>query len=109
MVSAVADSTEGSNSPQRNPYGGCAPGDSPYGWAAIDPHQGFFDSDRATAWGYSADATLWGFTFGGQPGFTSSIHHHYDYSPPNPVGDSYVCGGGSGMMPDSRILYSSGY
>jgi hypothetical protein len=109
VVSAVADSTEGDNSPPRNPYGGCGPGDSPYGDAAINPHHGFFDADRGTAQGYSADATLWGFTFGGQTGFSSSIHHHYDYSPPRPVGDSYVCGGGSGLMPNSAILYSSGY
>lgn len=88
--------------------GGCGPGASPYGDAAINPHHGFFDADRGTAQGYSADATLWGFTFGGQTGFSSSIHHHYNYSPPHPVGDSYVCRG-SGMMPNSAILYSSGY
>lgn len=109
VVSAVGDAVEGSNSPQRNPYGGCAPGDSPYGFARLDPNGGEFDSDRGIAWGYSTDATVWGFTFGGQTGFTTSIHHHYYYNPPNPGGDSYVCGGGSGLMPDSRILYSSGY
>jgi hypothetical protein len=108
VVSAVADSVEGVNSPPRNPYGGCAPGDSPYGYARINPN-GYFQADRGTAQGYSGDATLWGFTFGGHTGFTSSIHHRYDYNPPQPAGDSYVCGGGSGMMPNSAILYSSGY
>jgi hypothetical protein len=109
VVSAVADSTEGVNSPARNPYGGCAPGGSPYGYAAISPKNGYFDADRGTAQGYSADATLWSFTFGGHTSFSSSIHHHYSYNPPHPVGNSYVCGGGSGMMPNSAILYSSGY
>jgi hypothetical protein len=105
---AVADSTTGSNSPPKNPYGGCDNGKDPLGNAVINPNQGYFDADRATAWGYGTDATVWGFNFGGETGFTSSIHHHYDYN--NPGGNStYICGGGSGLMPDSRILYSSGY
>lgn len=74
----------------------------------ISPHHGSWSQDRATAWGYSGVATLWNFNFSGHTGFSSSIHHEYDYN--NPHGSfSYVCGGGSGMMPDSRILYSGSY
>jgi len=108
VVSAVGDAVEGNNSPPKNPYGGCAPGDSPFGFARLDPNHGEFDSDRSTAWGYGTDATIWNFNFGGQTGFTNSIHHHYYYNNPG-GGFSAVCGGGSGMMPNSRIIYSSGY
>ena len=108
VATAVADSVEGSNSPPKNPYGGCAPGDSPYGYAEIDPSNGSFDTDRATAWGYSNDATVWGWSFSGQTGFSDSVHHHYEYNNPG-GGITAICGGGSGLMPNSRILYSSGY
>jgi hypothetical protein len=74
----------------------------------LDPNNGFFDSDRATAKGYSADATVWGFSFGGHTGFTSTIHHHYMYNNPG-GGVSYICGGDSGRMPNSKIIYSSGW
>jgi hypothetical protein len=37
---------------------------------------------------------VWGFTFGGQTGFTNSIYHQYMYNNPG-GGPSYVCGGGS--------------
>jgi hypothetical protein len=60
------------------------------------------------AWGYSGDATVWTATFGGHTGFTNSIHHQYMYNNPG-GGTSYVCDGGSEMMPNSKLLYSSGY
>lgn len=108
VTSAVGDSREGTNSPNRNPYGGCSPGTDPLGYAQIDPHNGSFSTDRATAQGYSDDATLFGFSFSGHTGFTSSIHHEYDYNNPG-GGYSYVCGGGSGKMSNSSILYSGTY
>lgn len=108
VTQAVGDSVEGSSSPSPNPNGSCAPGADSLGYAVLDPHNGFFDQDRAVAWGYSGNATLWTFTFGGHTGFTSSIHHDYNYN--NPGGtQQYVCGGGSGMMPDSKKIYSGAY
>jgi hypothetical protein len=108
VTSAVGDSRMGVNSPGHNPYGSCSPGKDPLGYAVLDPSKGSFDSDRAVAWGYGGDATVWGFTFGGHTGFTSSIHHHYEYN--NPGGpDIYVCGGGSGDMPYSKRIFSGSY
>jgi hypothetical protein len=98
----------GVNSPDQNPYGSCSPGKDPLGDAVLDPSEGSFDSDRAVAWGYSGDASVWGFSFGGHTGFTSSIHHHYEYNDPGgPY--IYVCGGGSGYMPDSKRIFSGSY
>lgn len=62
--------------------GGCSPGVDPLGYARLDPNQGSFDADRATAKAYSADATVFSYTFGGSTGFTDTIHHHYSYNNP---------------------------
>jgi hypothetical protein len=108
VTQAVGDSVEGSSGPPSNPNGSCKPGADSLGYAQLDPHDGFFDQDRAVAWGYSGNATLWTFTFGGHTGFTSSIHHDYNYNNPGgPV--QYVCGGGSGYMPNSKKIYSGAY
>ncbi len=108
VVSAVGDATEGSNSPSGNPYGGCSPGVDPLGDAVVSHKMGTFDSDRAVAKGYSGDATVYNFTFSGHTGFTSTIHHDYMYN--NPGGsDIYVCGGDSGMMPNSKVIYSGSF
>jgi hypothetical protein len=108
VTQAVGDSVEGSSGPPSNPNGSCTPGADSLGWAALDPNDGEFDQDRAVAWGYSGDASLWTFTFGGHTGFTTSIHHDYHYN--NPGGpEQYVCGGGSGMMPNSKKIYSGAY
>jgi hypothetical protein len=109
VVSAVGDSTEGSNSPGANPYGGCSPGVDPLGYARLNPNKGSFDDDRATAKAYSADATVFGYTFGGSTGFTNTIHHDYSYDNPSSSSDIFVCGGDSGMMPNSKVIYSGSF
>jgi len=110
VVSAVGDSGEGVNSPAPNPAGTCDPAvhQDPLGWAQLSPNNGEFDVDRAVAKAYSANATVFGFSFGGSTGFTNTIHHDYHYN--NPGGNTiYVCGGASGNMPNSKVIYSGAF
>lgn len=110
VVSAVGDSAEGTNSPAPNPYGGCSPGVDPLGYAVLSPMHGEWSQDRAVAKGYSGVASVFGFSFGGHTGFTDSIHHDYHYNNPHGNGtDIYLCGGDSGMMPNSQVIYSGSY
>jgi hypothetical protein len=100
---AVGDAFYGSQVPPVNPYGGCA-GFDPNGYAQMQAHGGTFDSDRATARGYSGSATLFGFSFGGHTGFTNDILQSYKNVSGGP---QFVCG--TTTMPDTPVIYSGDF
>lgn len=97
---AIGDAFLGSQSPAPNPYLGCR-GYDPHGYAHLNPKGGIFSTDRSRALSYSADATIFGFNFGGSTGFTNDIYQSYvNHS----AGAQYVCGTAS--MPDTPVIYS---
>jgi hypothetical protein len=100
---AVGDSFLGSQVPPSNPYGGCA-GFDPHGYAEMQANGGTFNADRSRALGYSADATLFGFHFGGSTGFTNEILQSYTN---RSGGAQFVCG--TTTMPDTPVIYSGSF
>jgi hypothetical protein len=91
----------GQNTPPQEPYsGGCL--HDPYGYADIvGGYDGSTDFSKAES--YSAIATVFGFTFGGETGFTEE--NSIGYSNPQNGRTSYTCG--RGYMPDVPVVYNT--
>jgi hypothetical protein len=88
--------------PSASPYGGCSPGEDPYGNDTLQAETGYFDTDKGTAETIS-DAQKWlGFTFGSTSGFSSNL---YDKYANKTSGDQYVCG--TYYMPDVPTVYNN--
>jgi hypothetical protein len=103
FVSAVGDSFPAparAKKPATNPYGRCSR--DPNGLAAMAPHTGHFNSDRAKATTYSAAATIYNLTVSGSTGYSSDITTGYNNHSKR---YEYVCG--NARMPNAPKLWSN--
>jgi hypothetical protein len=99
-TTAQGDVYQGANTPRPNPWKYCY--DAPSHAAYVSKDGGTFDSDRSTATYYAVVAKAFGFSFGGNTGYTNGINISYKNNS-NTV--TSVCGKGSNVN-DSPTLYN---
>lgn len=103
--SSNGDVPSGTGVPGSNPWGTCHA--APY-YSELNPagggHDGTFIKSAGTSSNYSLVATVFGFGFGGSTGYSTT--NTIEYYNSSSVG-SWVCGGGSGGLSSSPIIYNS--
>jgi hypothetical protein len=98
---AVGDVYDGINHPGINPYGYCD--DDPNGYATVNIDGGTYFTQRQQAANYSVVAQLFGFSFSGTTGYSST--NEIEWVNNSPTYYSFVCG--TSLVNESPILYNS--
>jgi hypothetical protein len=103
--SSNGDTPTGSGVPPTLPWPSCQT--APY-YAVLNPagggKSGTFFKMTGTGDNYSIVATVFGFSFGGTTGYTT--HAQIEYFNASSVG-SWVCGGGTGGIDNSPVIYNN--
>ncbi|MFI5035006.1 MAG: hypothetical protein ACHQFZ_02235 [Acidimicrobiales bacterium] len=104
--SSNGDVPSGTGVPGGNPWGHCQNA-APY-WAELNPagggHDGTYYKQKGTSQNYSIVATVFTFNVGGSTGYSTTDQIEWFNS--SSVG-SWVCGGGTGGLDASPIIYNS--